>query len=231
MAVEACVAQLTYTGFVHADPHEGNILLEEGTGELVFLDFGLVATVDEFVMEGFAKGIQCMIAGDWLGLTYVFRDVGMCPPESFYRKVFVDHEGEVVGDDGTSSSGDGTKKDQEGTSRNGDSSKKTSSKVDEDGTSQKASKKKKLKRKKVEQPCSAEEMASAIEQCLTTETGGRTRFGALATGLAGMSGEYKFLTPPYIVLLVRTFLTLEGIAQKGTYCISQIPPPCLTIQY
>ncbi len=114
MAVEACVAQLTYTGFVHADPHEGNILLEEGTGELVFLDFGLVATVDEFVMEGFAKGIQCMIAGDWLGLTYVFRDVGMCPPESFYRKVFVDHEGEVVGDDGTSSSGDGTKKEEEG---------------------------------------------------------------------------------------------------------------------
>ena len=27
MAVEACVVQLLVTGFVHADPHEGNIRL------------------------------------------------------------------------------------------------------------------------------------------------------------------------------------------------------------
>ena len=46
-------------------------------------------------MEGFARGIQCMIAGDWLGLTYVFRDVGMCPPEAFYRKVVPELEAEA----------------------------------------------------------------------------------------------------------------------------------------
>ena len=32
-----------------------------------------------YVMEGFARGIQHMIAGDWLGLAYVFRDVGFTP--------------------------------------------------------------------------------------------------------------------------------------------------------
>jgi hypothetical protein len=58
-------------------------------------------------------------------------------------------------------------------------------------------------------------MASAIEACLTAEEGGQSRFGALATGLGAMSSRYKFLTPPYIVLLVRTFLTLEGIAAKA----------------
>jgi hypothetical protein len=42
--------------------------------------------VEDNIMEGFAKGIQCMIAGDWVGLAYVFRDVGMCPPDNFYRK-------------------------------------------------------------------------------------------------------------------------------------------------
>lgn len=39
-----------------------------------------------------------------------------------------------------------------------------------------------------------------------------TRFGALATGLGSISFEYRFECPPYIVLLCRTFLTLEGIA-------------------
>ena len=159
MAVEACVAQLTYTGFVHADPHEGNLLLDSD-GSLVFLDFGLISEVEPYIMEGFAQGIQCMIAGDWLGLTYVFRDVGMCPADSFYRKERVDG-------------------------------------------------------KKVETPCPPEEMAEAIETCLMAEEGGQSRFGALATGLGAMSSRYKFLTPPYIVLLVRTFLTLEGIAAKA----------------
>ena len=174
MAVEACVAQLTYTGFVHADPHEGNILLDERDGGLVFLDFGLVAEVEDSIMEGFARGIQCMIAGDWLGLTYVFRDVGMCPPESFYRKVALE-----------TNSAEGTRK------------------------------RSRKKPKTVDQECSAEEMAGAIERCLMAEEGGQSRFGALATGLGAMSSRYKFLTPPYIVLLVRTFLTLEGIAAKA----------------
>ena len=195
MAVEACVAQLTYTGFVHADPHEGNILLETSkNGGLVFLDFGLVAEVEDFVMEGFARGIQCMIAGDWLGLTYVFRDVGMCPPESFYRKVVPEEDEGRDEPEAEANAG-------------------LDAPVSRRTRARRAGKKN--RRKTVEQPCSAEEMALAIEACLTAEEGGQSRFGALATGLGAMSSRYKFLTPPYIVLLVRTFLTLEGIAAKA----------------
>ena len=57
MAVEACTASLVLTGFVHADPHEGNIMLEDD-GRLVFLDFGLMSSVEPDIMEAFARGIQ-----------------------------------------------------------------------------------------------------------------------------------------------------------------------------
>jgi hypothetical protein len=53
-------------------------------------------------------------------------------------------------------------------------------------------------------------MAEAIRTTLMAEEGGQSRFGALATGLGALSSRYRFLTPPYIVLLVRTFLTLAG---------------------
>ena len=204
MAVEACVAQLCYTGFVHADPHEGNLLFDERDGSLVFLDFGLVSRVEDHIMEGFARGIQCMIAGDWLGLTYVFRDVGMCPSDAFYRKVpdpkYIAQSDDEVPDRVSRDEDEATRA-RSGETREGN-----------------AKKRRRLRKKKiptVEQPCPPEEMARAIEACLKNEEGGRSRFGALATGLGSMSSRYKFLTPPYIVLLVRTFLTLEGIAAKA----------------
>ena len=204
MAVEACVAQLCYTGFVHADPHEGNLLFDERDGSLVFLDFGLVSRVEDHIMEGFARGIQCMIAGDWLGLTYVFRDVGMCPSDAFYRKVpdpkYIAQSDDEVPDRVSRDEDEATR------ARSGETRERN------------AKKRRRLRKKKiptVEQPCPPEEMARAIEACLKNEEGGRSRFGALATGLGSMSSRYKFLTPPYIVLLVRTFLTLEGIAAKA----------------
>lgn len=157
MAVEACVAQLIYTGFVHADPHEGNMMLDEND-MLVFLDFGLMSEVEPFIMEGFAKGIQHMISGNWEGLVLVFQEVGFTPKDGFLKR-----------DD----------------------------------------------RSDTYKPATLEEMTKAVANTLSTEEGGQSRFGALATGLAKLSANFKFLTPPYIILLIRTFLTLEGIAEKA----------------
>lgn len=42
--------------------------------------------------------------------------------------------------------------------------------------------------------------------------GGLSRFGALSTVLFDMSTRWEEFTPPYILLLIRTFLTLEGVA-------------------
>ena len=42
--------------------------------------------------------------------------------------------------------------------------------------------------------------------------GGGSRFGALSIVLGDMGFFWQMYTPPYIILLIRTFLTLEGIA-------------------
>mmetsp|Transcript_15571 Transcript_15571/g.21509 ORF Transcript_15571/g.21509 Transcript_15571/m.21509 type:complete len:794 (-) Transcript_15571:113-2494(-) len=153
-AVEAAVAQLIRTGCVHADPHEGNLLFTE-SGDLVFLDFGLMCQVEMKVMEAFATGITNLLQGDWIGLAEVFREVGIAPPNGFMKW------SEEVRDFA---------------------------------------------------PCSVEEYAEGVRLGITSQAGGMTRFGALATGLGGASAEFQFLCPPFIVLLCRTFLTLEGIA-------------------
>ena len=50
---------------------------------------------------------------------------------------------------------------------------------------------------------------------MATTEGGTSRFGALAEVLNGkLSKRWKMFTPPYCLLLIRTFLTLEGIAAQ-----------------
>ena len=55
MSCEAVTAGLVLTGIVHADPHEGNIMLGDD-GRLYFLDFGLMSEVRAEIMEAFAYG-------------------------------------------------------------------------------------------------------------------------------------------------------------------------------
>lgn len=159
MAVEACTASMVLTGLVHADPHEGNIMLHED-GRVVFLDFGLMSRVDQNIMEGFARGIQALLSEDWVSLTDAFVDVGFVTEPLMYR-------------DGRNSSWRADP--QYG------------------------------------RPQLAEALASAMEN---TE-GGKARFGALATVLnKKISPQWLVFTPPYVLLLIRTFLTLEGIAAR-----------------
>jgi len=70
MAVEAVTASLVVTGLVHADPHEGNVMLADD-GRLVFLDFGLMSRVEEEIMEAFASGIQALLNRDYEALVQV----------------------------------------------------------------------------------------------------------------------------------------------------------------
>merc|ERR1712238_374162 len=156
MAVEACTASMVLTGFVHADPHEGNLMLHDD-GRIVFLDFGLMSDVDSNVMEGFARGIQALLSEDWTALTEAFSDVGFVTTPIMHRS-----KGELWRSD-----------------------------------------------PKFGLPQLTEELKNEME---TTE-GGTSRFGALATALnKGLSPRWLLFTPPYVLLLIRTFLTLEGIA-------------------
>ena len=44
-----------------------------------------------------------------------------------------------------------------------------------------------------------------------SEEDGQSRFGAMAVALKKLSDRYLMLTPPFIALLCRTFITLEGL--------------------
>jgi len=158
MAVQSCVIQLLITGFVHADPHEGNLRMGDD-GRVVFLDFGLMDRVDYGVMESFAQGIRGVLNEDWEELVLAMQAARFTPTPLL----------KYVRDEETN---------------------------EKDG-------------QVVEIP--KEELAVVLGKYLTSETGGTSRFGAMATTLKTVSDYYVMLTPPYVALLARTFITLEGM--------------------
>jgi len=153
MAVEAVTAGLVLTGIVHADPHEGNMMLADD-GRLVFLDFGLMSSVEAEIMEAFALGIQAVLNKDWPTLTEAFIRTGFFGTPIMYRENEQSPWG--VGD--------------------------------------------------------REKLTKELEERMEAAEGGLSRFGALSTVLFDMSTRWEEFTPPYILLLIRTFLTLEGVA-------------------
>ena len=59
------------------------------------------------------------------------------------------------------------------------------------------------------------QFASELQTAMQETVGGTSRFGALATVLnQKLAPRWKMFTPPYVLLLIRTFLTLEGIAAR-----------------
>ncbi|CAJ1397749.1 unnamed protein product [Effrenium voratum] len=156
MAVEACVVQLLVTGFVHADPHEGNLRMGDD-GRVVFLDFGLMDRVDFGIMEQCAAGVRHVLNKDWVELTHTFQAIRFTPTP---MQKNLDYGSSDV---------------------------------------------------PRYEPCSNEDFAEAFAEQLEKEAGGQSRFGAMAVALKKLSDRYLMLTPPFIALLCRTFITLEGL--------------------
>ena len=48
---------------------------------------------------------------------------------------------------------------------------------------------------------------------MQADSGGLSTFGALSTVLFAMGKRWQMRTPPYIILLIRTFLTLERVVR------------------
>lgn len=57
-------------------------------------------------------------------------------------------------------------------------------------------------------------MAAELRERMEACPGGGSRFGALSVVLSDMGFAWQMYTPPYVILLIRTFLTLEGIAAQ-----------------
>ena len=75
-AVKCLAMQLMTDGYLHCDPHEGNLLYlnETHTG---LIDFGLMATMRSDHQEAMASGILNIMAGNYEALVPIFKAMGI----------------------------------------------------------------------------------------------------------------------------------------------------------
>ncbi|CAE8581207.1 unnamed protein product, partial [Polarella glacialis] len=77
-----CLAlQLMDSGFVHCDPHEGNMMLLDD-GRLGLIDFGLVAQMTAVHQESMASAILNLLTKDYKALVPCFRGMGILSSDS-----------------------------------------------------------------------------------------------------------------------------------------------------
>ncbi len=100
LCVEAYCQQIFIDGLYHADPHPGNLLVQQaaaGDGpSIVFLDFGATATVSEQMRRGMVSFIQGAMTRDSNRIVSAMKDMGFisrrADPEVFDRVVQYFHD-------------------------------------------------------------------------------------------------------------------------------------------
>ncbi|XP_058204689.1 uncharacterized protein LOC131318750 isoform X2 [Rhododendron vialii] len=100
--VEASLIQLLETGLLHADPHPGN-LRYTSTGEIGFLDFGLLCRMQKKHQFAMLASIVHIVNGNWSLLVQALTDMDVVRPGTNIRRVTMDLEdalGEVEFKDG-----------------------------------------------------------------------------------------------------------------------------------
>merc|ERR1711923_587695 len=80
VGVECFLIQLLDTGFFHADPHPGNLLVTN-EGKLAIIDFGLMADVPIQDTRTMTKTIVHLMQGDVPGLVEDAIDLGFLPED------------------------------------------------------------------------------------------------------------------------------------------------------
>uniref|UniRef100_A0A803N621 Protein kinase domain-containing protein n=2 Tax=Chenopodium quinoa TaxID=63459 RepID=A0A803N621_CHEQI len=100
--VEASLVQLLETGFMHADPHPGN-LRYTSTGQIGFLDFGLMCQMERKHQLAMLASIIHIVNGDWASLVQALSEMDVIVPGTNTRLVTMELEntlGEVEFIDG-----------------------------------------------------------------------------------------------------------------------------------
>jgi len=161
LAAPCLSLQLMDAGFVHCDPHEGNMMLLDD-GRLGLIDFGLVAQMTDIHQESMASAILSLLAEDYRALVPCFRGMGILNSDR--------DDAELM------------------------------------------------------RPGETQPFAEALEDALTGGDGKdrivqdsmgldrRRAFGQLYEELSGLAFRYYFTLPSYYILVMRSFVTLEGIA-------------------
>lgn len=79
--ISAYVQQLLTDAFFHADPHPGNLLVEED-GTLVFLDFGMVGRIEKGMREELTAFVIALFKKDTDQMMSVFENLGFLRPHA-----------------------------------------------------------------------------------------------------------------------------------------------------
>lgn len=75
LVIEAYCTQIFHHGRYHADPHPGNILVQDGPS-ITFIDFGAVGELSENMRRGLVQLLQAAINRDTQRITGALRDMG-----------------------------------------------------------------------------------------------------------------------------------------------------------
>ena len=73
--VQCSLRQMLGTGFFHADPHAGNLLVRP-SGELVYLDFGMMSTLAERQRHAIVESVIHMVNRDFEALAALYGELG-----------------------------------------------------------------------------------------------------------------------------------------------------------
>jgi ubiquinone biosynthesis protein len=76
-ALRAVIKQLLIDGFFHADPHPGNILVNLQTGQITFLDTGMVGHLDLTQRMNLIQLIFAVQQGDVAGMGQILRHMSV----------------------------------------------------------------------------------------------------------------------------------------------------------
>ncbi|CAB3371344.1 Hypothetical predicted protein [Cloeon dipterum] len=78
--ISAFAEQIFHTGFVHADPHPGNILVRKtksGSAELVLLDHGLYQELPQKIRKSLGNMWRCIVMRDYPGMKLFATQLGV----------------------------------------------------------------------------------------------------------------------------------------------------------
>jgi len=76
-ALRAVIKQLLIDGFFHADPHPGNVLVNLRTGEITFLDCGMVGELDLTQRVNLIQLVFALQQGDVAGMGQILRNLSV----------------------------------------------------------------------------------------------------------------------------------------------------------
>ncbi|KAJ8606767.1 hypothetical protein CTAYLR_009565 [Chrysophaeum taylorii] len=79
VAMNAYLTMMLETGLLHADPHPGNLLVEDDTNRLAILDWGLVTSLDAGLRVAYIEHIAHLVAKDYASVPADLVALGFVP--------------------------------------------------------------------------------------------------------------------------------------------------------